>query len=71
MTAVFWTGLAVWLLFAVAPVRYFLGLVPRRRRWGWPQAAAACRRAVQGLLRMSAAAAPGLLVLKGAGGGWH
>ncbi len=32
MTAVFWTGLAVWLLFAVAPVRYFLGLVPRRRR---------------------------------------
>lgn len=34
MTAVFWTGLAVWLLFAVAPVRYFLGLVPRRRRWG-------------------------------------
>ncbi|KAL4440168.1 hypothetical protein ABPG75_003169 [Micractinium tetrahymenae] len=31
MTAVFWTGLAVWLLFAIAPVRYFLGLVPRRR----------------------------------------
>lgn len=28
---VFWAGLAVWLLFAVAPLRSLLGLVPRRR----------------------------------------
>ena len=33
MVPVFWTGLAVWLLFAVAPLRMVLGLVPRRRRW--------------------------------------
>ena len=32
MVPVFWTGLAVWLLFAVAPLRALLGLVPRRRR---------------------------------------
>lgn len=33
MVAVFWTGLAVWLLFTIAPLRMVLGLVPRRRRW--------------------------------------
>ena len=32
MVAVFWAGLAVWLLFAIAPLRMLLGLVPRRRR---------------------------------------
>ena len=32
MVAVFWTGLAVWLLFAVAPLRAVLSLVQRRRR---------------------------------------
>lgn len=32
MVPVFWTGLAMWLLFAVAPLRALLGLVPRRRR---------------------------------------
>ncbi len=32
MVAIFWTGLAVWLLFTIAPLRMVLGLVPRRRR---------------------------------------
>lgn len=32
MVPVFWTGLAVWLLFAIAPLRSLLGLVARRRR---------------------------------------
>ena len=31
MVPVFWTGLAFWLLFAVAPLRMVLGLVPWRR----------------------------------------
>ena len=31
MVPVFWTGLAIWLLFAVAPLRMVLGLVPWRR----------------------------------------
>ena len=31
MQPVFWTGLAFWLLFALAPLRRLLGLVPRRR----------------------------------------
>ncbi|PRW39140.1 kinase domain [Chlorella sorokiniana] len=31
MVPVFWTGLAVWLLFAIAPLRSLLGLVARRR----------------------------------------
>lgn len=31
MVGVFWAGLAVWLLFAIAPIRLMLGLVPRRR----------------------------------------
>lgn len=31
MVGVFWAGLAVWLLFAIAPIRLVLGLVPRRR----------------------------------------
>lgn len=36
MVPVFWTGLALWLLFAIAPLRTLLGLVPRRRRCrGW------------------------------------
>jgi len=32
MVPVFWTGLAIWLLFAIAPLRALLGLVSRRRR---------------------------------------